>query len=233
MTADRSPELEKADRVGERLLRLGVIAAVAAVTTQTLAHLANEFVFDDRFEALDADFEGNAFTWASSAAVLAVALAALLHAVAFRRRFHEFVLIVAIGTLFSLDDAVQIHERLALRLGEDLLGLPDYAAVRLWLVLYLPLLLVIAALLWIVASEAWAPAGRTIRVGLGALVASIPFELAGVVTRPLADDGTDAPEVVRVAIEEALELGGWIVVAAGIMAAVTVALMTFRHDYRS
>ena len=76
------------------------------------------------------------------------------------------------------------------------------------------------------------PGGRFVS-GSALLVASIPVELAGVVTRPLADDGTDAPEVVRVAIEEALELGGWIVVAAGIMAAVTVALMTFRHDYRS
>ena len=233
MGAIRPREVETPERAGAQLLQAGTIVAVAAVTVQTVAHLANEFIFDDRFESLDADFEGNAFTWASSAAVLAVAVAALLHAAAFRRRRTEFVLLVATATFFSLDDAVQIHEPVALALGEDVLGLPDYAAVRLWLIVYFPLLILMAALLWSVAREAWAAAGRTIHVGLGLLVASIPVELAGAVTRPLADDGTDAPDDIRVAIEEALELGGWILVAAGMMAAVTLALMSFRQDYQS
>jgi hypothetical protein len=233
MGADRPREVETPERAAAQLLQAGTIAAIAAVAVQTLAHLANEFVFDDRFEGLDADFEGNAFTWASSAAVLAVAFAALLHAVVFRRRRTAFMLVVATATFFSLDDAVQIHEPVALALGEDLLGLPDYAAVRLWLVLYFPLLILMAALLWVVAREAWSAAGRMIRVGLGLLVASIPAELAGAVTRPLADDGTHAPDDIRVAIEEALELGGWIVVAAGVAAAVTVTLMNVRQDYPS
>jgi len=85
VTADqpREAQTQTPERVGERLLRIGVVLAVAAVGIQTLAHLANEFLLDDRVEGLDADVEGNAFTWASSVAVFAVAIAALLHAVAF------------------------------------------------------------------------------------------------------------------------------------------------------
>lgn len=209
---------------------MGAVVAVVAVGFQTLAHLTNEFLLDDRVEGLDADVDGNAFTWASSTAVFGVALAALLHAVTFRELRREFALVLGVATLFSLDDAVQIHERIALKVGEDLLGLPDYAAVRLWLVFYLPLLLLMGALLWILARDLWTPAGRAIRLGLGLLVASIPVEIAGLVTRPLSEDGQEAPDELRVAVEEGLELGGWILAAVGLTAAVAVSLMRFRQD---
>ena len=232
MTADkpRETKAQTPGRVGERLLRIGVILAVAAVGFQTLAHLTNEFLLDDRVEGLDADVDGNAFTWASSAAVFAVALAALLFAVVFRERRREFLLVLGVATLFSLDDATQIHERIALKVGEDLLGLPDYAAVRLWLLFYLPLLLLMGALLWILAEHVWGPGGRALRLGLGLLVASIPVEIVGLVTRPLSEDGHEAPDDLRVAVEEGLELGGWVLAAAGLTAAVAVALMRFRQD---
>jgi hypothetical protein len=230
MTADRPREVQTAERVGAQLLRIGAGAAVVSVAVQTLAHLANEFLLDDRVEGLDADVEGNVFTWASSAAVFGVALAALLHAVAIRERRREFALVLGVATLFSLDDATQIHERIALKVGEGLLGLPDYAAVRLWLLFYLPLLLLMGALLWVLAEHVWAPAGRMVRVGLALLVASIPVEFAGLVTRPLSERGHEAPDHLRVAVEEGLELGGWVLAAAGLTAAVAVALMRLRQD---
>jgi hypothetical protein len=216
------------DTLGERLLRIGVLVAVAAVAFQTAAHLSNEYLFDDRFAGLDADVEGNAFTWASSVATFALAMAAFLHAVVFSTRKREFSLLVALGVLFSVDDAVQYHERLGLGLGEDLLGLPDYLAVRMWLVLYLPLLLLAGALLWVVAATLWEPAGRTLRLGLALLVASIPVEIVGAGTRWLEEEGTDVPNDLRIAVEEGLELGGWILAAVGITTGFVFALMRYR-----
>ena len=103
--------------------------------------------------------------------------------------------------------------------------MPDYLAVRLWLILYLPLLLLAGLVLWRVAQEAQPPADRAVLVGLGLLVASIPVELAGAVTRKLAEDSTEVPETFRVAIEEGLELGGWILIATGLTAILCSALM--------
>jgi hypothetical protein len=216
-------------RPGESLaayvVRVGFLIAAVAVLVQTVAHLGNEFLLDDRVEGLDADVEGNAFTWASSVATFTVALAAALHAVAFERQRREFFVLAGLAAWFSLDDVAIIHERVALKLGEDLLGLPDYLAVRLWLILYLPLLLLAGIALWRIAQEAQPPADGAVLLGLGLLVASIPVELVGALTRKLAEDGTDVPETFRVALEEGLELGGWILLAAGLTAILCSALM--------
>jgi hypothetical protein len=218
--------------LGERLLRIGVRLAVFAVAVQTLAHLSNEFLFDDRVEGLDADIEGNVFTWASSVTTFTVGLAAFLHALAFSTRTREFGALAALGVWFSLDDAIQVHERVALELGEDVLGFADFVAVRLWLVLYLPLLLLAGFLLWNLVEVLWEPAGRTVRLGLFLLAGSIPVEIAGAGTRWLDEEGTSVPEDLRIALEEGLELGGWILVAAGLMTAVVIALKQYRPPPR-
>jgi hypothetical protein len=214
--------------LGERLLRIGVRLAVFAVAVQTVAHLSNEFLFDDRVEGLDADIEGNVFTWASSVATFTVGVAAFLYAVAFSTRRREFGALAALGIWFSLDDAIQVHERVALELGEDVLGIADFVAVRLWVVLYLPLLVLAGFLLWHLVELLWEPAGRTVRFGLFLLVASVPVEIAGAGTRWLDEDGTSVPEDLRIALEEGLELGGWVLVAAGLMTAVVIALSQYR-----
>ena len=207
------------------MVRVGFLIAMFAVFVQTVAHLGNEFLLDDRVEGLDADIEGNSLTWASSVATFAVGLMAALHAAAFERQRREFSVIAALAVWFSLDDVAIIHERVALELGEDLLDMPDYLAVRLWLILYLPLLLLAGYVLWRIAQAAKPPADRAVLYGLGLLVASIPVELAGAVTRKVAEDGTEVPETFRVAIEEGLELGGWILLASGLTAILCSALM--------
>jgi hypothetical protein len=207
------------------LVRFGVRLALVAVVVQSVVHLGNEFLLDDRVQGFDADVEGNSFTWASSVATFTVALAAALHAAAFESHRREFGLLAVIAAWFSLDDVAIIHERAALKVGEDVLGLPDYAAVRLWLIAYLPLLLLVGLVLWRLADESPPPADGAVRLGLGLLVASIPVEIAGLGTRRLADDGTDLPEDFRIALEEGLELGGWIVLAAALTAVLCSALM--------
>ena len=59
-------------------------------------------------------------------------------------------------------------------------------------------------------------------------IASIPAEIFGVVTRWLEENGTGAPEDLRVAVEEGLELDGWILAAVGLTTAVCVALTGYR-----
>lgn len=207
------------------VLRFGMRVALLAVIVQTTAHLVNEFLLDDRVQGLDADVEGTSFTWASSVATFTVALAAFLHAVAFQRQRRVFGLLAGIAVWFSLDDVAVIHERAALELGEDVLSLPDYVAVRLWLILYLPLLVLVGLALWRIAQESPPPIDRAVRLGLGLLVASVPVEIVGLGTRRLAEGGTDVPEDFRIALEEGLELGGWIVLAAGLTALLCSALM--------
>jgi hypothetical protein len=182
-------------------------------------------VLDDRVEGLDADVEGNALTWASSVSTFAVALTAALHAAASEKQRREFAVLAALTLWFSLDDVAIIHERFGLKLGEDVLGLTESIAVRLWLVIYLPLLVLAAAILWRIAREAGPPADRAVRFGLGLLVASIPVEIVGAATRELAEEGTDLPNDLRIAVEEALELGGWILIATGLTAILCSALM--------
>jgi hypothetical protein len=216
-------------RPGESLagyvVRLGFWIALFATLFLVVMHLGNEWVLDDRVEGLDADVEGNIFTWASSVATFAVALPAALHAAAVEKQRGEFTVLAALTLWFSMDDVAIIHERLGHKLGEDVFGLTDSVAVRLWLVLYLPLLVLAALILWRIARDAGPPADRAIRMGLGLLVVSIPVEIAGAATRELAEEGTDLPNDLRIAIEEALELGGWLLIASGLTAILCSALM--------
>jgi hypothetical protein len=202
--------------------RIALFAALALV----VAHLGNEWVLDDRLEGVDADVEGNALTWASSVSTFAVALTAALHAAAFEKQRREFAVLAALTLWFSLDDVAIIHERLGLKLGDDVLGLTESVAVRLWLVIYLPLLVLAALILWRIAQAAGPPAERAIRFGLGLLVASIPVEIVGAATRELSERGTtEIPNDLRIALEESLELGGWILIATGLTAILCSALM--------
>jgi hypothetical protein len=213
------------ESLADYVVRVGFRIALFATLALVAVHLGNEWVLDDRIEGVDADVEGNALTWASSVSTFAVALTAALHAAAFEKQRREFAVLAALTLWFSLDDVAIIHERLGLKLGEDVLGLTESVAVRLWLVVYLPLLVLAALILWRIAQEAGPPAERAIRFGLGLLVASIPVEVIGAATRELAEDGTDVPNDLRVAIEEALELGGWILIASGLTSILCSALM--------
>jgi hypothetical protein len=114
-----------------------------------------------------------------------------------------------------------------LAVGEDVLGLEEHVAVRVWLVFYLPLLVLAAILLWRIAAQLWSRAGDVLRLGLALLVLSIPVEVVGALTRELAEDGPSWPEDIRVAVEEGLELGGWILAAFGLTTGAVVALMRY------
>ena len=201
---------------GDRVVALGVGLALAAAFVQTTSHLVNEFLLDGEVRNLDADAEFATFAWAGSVAIFAAGLGATLLA-AVRREPRVLYVVGAVLAFLSLDEIVQVHEQLALELGDGL-GLPDYVGVRLWLVLYGPLLLVIALILWRYALGLVEEVRRTLVRGIGLLVSAVALEAVGLPTKWLAERDVRWPDELRIAAEEAAELGGWILVATAFFA---------------
>jgi hypothetical protein len=215
----------EAGKIGERLLRAGSVVVLAAVAAQTLAHLANPAFLGGDVASLDADLEHNAPNWASSVATFAAGLAVVLHALAFETLRRSFAVLGALLVWFSLDDAIAAHERFGVKVGEDVLGLSEDWAVRVWIVFFIPLLVLAAVLLWQVAKEIWPRARRFVLAGLGLLAASIFVEFLDPLTSTDDETGTHWPDVLATGFEEGLELAGWGVIAVGLLAALTVALL--------
>jgi hypothetical protein len=217
--------------LADRLVAAALVVALAGVTVQSVAHLVNELLLDGRVTILDADAEGTLFAWAASVAIFAGGLVTFVHALILeggaRRRYGA---LAAVLVFLSLDEIIQVHERLGTAVGGDLLGLPGWADVRLWLVIYTPLLLITLILLLRAANEADDWPQRSIRGGIGLLVAAIAIEGAGLLTKWLEERGTELPDVLRITAEEATELAGWVLIAGGLTAATVAALLRTSDD---
>lgn len=132
---ERSPASEA---VAGRLLGAGLALAFAALVLQTVVHVANDRFFGTK-ALFDANDDTSAFTWLSVAAEAAAALAIAIYAVSGRTR-RRFLLAAAVAFL-SLDDEVALHERLAVVVRRDFLGLPeDWVNRVVWPAIYLPIL---------------------------------------------------------------------------------------------
>lgn len=192
-------------------LEVGTWIAAAAVALQSVADLVG-YAFFDRADQLNADAEPNLWSWASATATACAAFALLLLALTRPGRRTVLVFLAAATGFFSLDDALQVHERLRGVVGwED----PQRA---LWPAVYLPLLAAVFLLLWRVAGEAAPRIGLTIRLGLGFLVAAVACELiSAVMVQVELGPGTLAYEL-EVIVEEGLELAGWILIASALAA---------------
>lgn len=215
--------------LADRLVAAGVVAALVAVTVQSVGHLVNELVLDGSATMLDADAEGALFAWLASVAIFAGGLMAFVYALAGGDR-RRYGVLAAVLVYLSLDEIVQIHERLGTAVGGDVLGLPGWADVRLWLVIYAPLLAGTLVLLLRVAGDADGWPRRSIRGGIGLLVAAIAIEAAGLLTKWLEERGTELPDVLRITVEEATELGGWVLISGGLTAVVVTALTGASDD---
>jgi uncharacterized membrane protein len=203
----------------DRVLRAGVVLAVTGVAVQTAGHVVNLYVLDDRYSSLDVSAEHTAFAWASSVATFGAACAALLLAARPNTRSRRVMALLGVLLAFlSLDDFVEVHERLG-TWTEDALGLPEAIGPRIWLLIYLPVLATAALLLIWSARNAPPRAARYQAAGIGLLIAATLSEGVGVLTKLLEEHGLESPHRLRAALEEGLELGGWIVLAAGLAAA--------------
>lgn len=200
----------------ERILRAGLVASLAAASIQTLCHVADVALFERRFVLLDADHDQSAFAWASVSATAAAALAAALLA-AVRARW-RFVVLAALLAFLSLDDLIQIHERI----GEldDALGLPHALQFRrlVWVIVFLPLLAAVAVLLWRTAAEAPPRTGSVVRGGVIVLAAAVALEAATPVLFQFNWGQDSIPYETEVVLEEGAELLGWIWIASGLAA---------------
>jgi hypothetical protein len=196
---------------------MGVVLAVVGVTVQTVIHFFNYLALDERYAEFDVSSEHTIFAWAATAAAFGAAVAALV--LALRRSDRRLLLLLALLlAYFSLDDFVEIHERLGFELAQGL-GLSENVSQRFWLVLFTPLFAFALWVLWRVAENSGGRPQRYQQLAIGLLLGGVFMEAVGLVTKNLADEGRDAPHVVRAAFEEGFELGGWIILTAGLFAA--------------
>jgi hypothetical protein len=127
------------------------------------------------------------------------------------------LLLAAALAYLSLDDFIELHERLGDWVGDEL-GLPEAIGPRIWVIVYLPVL-VAAALLLVWSALSSPPRPRRYQLaGIGLLVAAVLSEGLGVLTKLLEEHGIETPHRLRAGLEEGLELGGWILIAAGLVA---------------
>jgi hypothetical protein len=210
---------EAADVLTRRLLVVAVVAAVIATAVQTVVHLVGLAFFDLEIEVLNADADTSVFAWASIVATFAAAFAALLLAVAsWPVRAARYGALAGILAFFSLDDMVQIHERVS-RVWRQL-GIPEdwHLARLLWPAIFLPLLVLAFVLPWQLGSTARPHARRLVRSGLLLLVGAVALEAASPLLFQFGWDHRTWPHELEVVAEEGAELAGWILVAAGVSA---------------
>lgn len=200
----------------ERALRIGTQVAIAAVAVQTVAHLGNVIAFDGDIEGINIENDVNLFSWASSMAMFAAALAVFaLGAVLPALRLRLLVLGVIL-TFFSLDDIATIHEQLGTFVRRDLLDLPSGYGRLAWPAIFLPLLAAAFLILWDLTRRLPKPGGGAIRLGLGLLVAAVALEVLSAPFYIEGGSGTSIGGALEVVVEEGLELGAWIVIAAAL-----------------
>lgn len=188
--------------------------AIALAVAQTAVHLAN-FAFIES-SALDANDENNVFSWASSVVTFATAFAAFLHAAVVTRGRGKFLALSGILAFFSLDDAIVVHERVAANVLDAVGASQDLDSV-VWPALYLPLLAYVVVLLVGIARRTEGRTRSYLYAGLAALASAVVLE-AAFLAWSTSETAEGAVHAVVGGAEEAVELGGWILIAAALTA---------------
>jgi hypothetical protein len=220
------------EAIADRVLRVGLVAAVVGVAAQTVAHATNEIFWDSRFDPLSADVDWSIFSWASSVATFAGALAASVIAAAVPRTRRRFAVLAVLLVFFSLDDIAQAHENVA-GFAVDVLDTASYVGRLLWELIYAPILLLAFVLLWLSAQEAPARPRRSIQYGLALLVAAVVGEGAMTLWFAAGGERGSWPHVAEVTLEEGAELAGWIAISSGLLAVAAVRLFRLGTRFAS
>jgi hypothetical protein len=195
---------------------------IVLVVLQSGLHLVDAAVLDLRIDRLDADRDQSVWSWAGSAAELTAGFGAALLAVVAPRRWKTLAFLALVFVFFSMDDTIQVHERLSHIF--DHFGTPIPRRI-VWPMLYAPLMLVTSVLLWRVSGAIAERCRRAVRGGLVMLAAAVVLEFA-VSTLIIhagygrTHDDTRTGSMLyeyEVVVEEALELAGWLLIGAGLV----------------
>ena len=197
--------------------------AALGVGLQSLLHLVDAVFFDLRIDRLDADRDQSVWSWTGSSAELMAALGALLLLVLAPRRWKALGFLTLAFTFFSMDDTVRVHEALG--------NLPFFKATGLsarivWPLLYAPLMLAVYVVLWRVTGAMAERCRRATISGLVCLGVAVVLEFAASTALVKTgygrlDHGSRVGSMLyelEVVAEEALELGGWLLIAAAMIA---------------
>lgn len=212
-----SPPSVGAAELSRRIVRFGLAISVVAVVVQTLLHVVDIAVFDRGANIFDADDDVTVSGWASTAATFAAALAVLPLAFVLRRRWLFFL--SGVLAFFSFDDFIRLHERIAA--GVESLGIDESLQLGrlIWAVIFFPLLVLTAAILWALAQSLAPEEASLVRFGLVLLAAAVVLEASSPALFAFGLDHKDWQYEIEVVLEEGGELAGWIWIATALMAA--------------
>jgi integral membrane sensor domain MASE1 len=220
----RSEDLgDPVEALADRLVRVGVGLALAAVLTQTIVHLVNAFTLDRAM--LTVNGEQNLSAWATSATIFAAGLACLLLAIVGQRPTLPLLGVAGLLAFFSLDEALAVHERVA-NTALERLDLSSAWDSVVWPIIYLPLTGAILVTLLVVSRTSPRTIGRLLVVGLGCLVLAVAAE---VVSAPISDDENLA-HTLEGALEEGLEFAGWALIATALLGLYSVKCGRFDRE---
>lgn len=216
---DDTPLGDATDHVVARLLRWVVLLAVLGAVGQGVVHYVNAVFLDLRFGMLNADADQGVFTWASSAVTFSAAGAIAVVAAQMARFRFALLGTAAIVAFLSLDDAVALHERIAI----SHIGPIEHAGRILWVACTMPVLAAAFLGMAILARRAPLGTGRVVMLGLWMLVAAIVLEFTSPIWFALGSDHGGWLYEAEVVVEEGLELAGWLLIAGGAAGASIVA----------
>lgn len=186
------------------------MATIGAVA-QAVVHGVNFAVSGPRFFSVNSEY--NAFAWWQASMIFLAAYGSVIVAYTDSARRRAALTLAGILCFLSLDEAVLIHERLARGILEAL-GLSETWDSALWPVLYIPLAVVIVVSLSRVADHSTPRIRRYVGIAIGSLIVAALIEIA---SAPWST-GENVIHVVAGAFEEAAELVGWTLLAAGLNA---------------
>jgi xanthosine utilization system XapX-like protein len=191
----------------------GTGLVVTVVALQSVLHLGNTFT--RQVSALDVHAERTVFSLLTAVVIGSLAVGCVR--VRLRSTLPAPWALVLAGLLGCLaaDELVSVHERAGER-AAALLGLSVAWDSVLWPLLYLPLAGAVLVLLVLLVVAAPARVRRSVGWGLALLVTAVVLEvLAAPLSAPANVDGV--LHALEGALEEGCELGGWGLLAAGVL----------------
>jgi FtsH-binding integral membrane protein len=190
------------------LARWGWAFAVFVVALQTATHLVNALVLDPPHRWLDSAVDASVFGRANTVAIVLCAVFAGLGAALGPRTARRVLLLGIALVLLAVDDATGLHDRI-----RDFPHTFEVAAA----VAFALLLGLVLVLLALEAREAPSAARRLLAAGLLVLGLAVAVRIVGAAGEVGRGIG-ETKKALGVAVEQGLDLGGWILVASGLAA---------------